>query len=183
MLVLIRNDGGPSLFLDGAMSFNEARDGRVTDHPQSTGRFVVDGRTIRPRFATIDTWFSPFPFDQSLTQGQERISEVKAWIADVQEKGTLLSIQVPGQPLFENFALESATYSQGNSDALRSTLSLKEVRFARVRSVALVQLTSAAKNKGGKPVSDFAAGLSEEVEKGVQPKSFLATGFDAVRGG
>ena len=181
MLVLVRNDGGASLYLDGALSLNEARDGRITDHAQSTGRFVVDGRTIRPSFATIDSWFSPFPMDRSLTQGQERISEIKAWVADVQETGTLLSIQTPGQPLFENFALESATYSQTNNDALRSTLSLKEVRFARTRSASLTQLTSAAKNKGGKPVAANAAGLAPETDRGTQPtQTLLVQGVDFV---
>lgn len=183
MMVLLRNDGGASLYVDGALTFNEARDGRVTDHAQSTGRFIVDGRLRRPRFCSVDLWISPYPFESSLTQGPERISEVKAWIADVQDKGIILSIQTPGQPLFENFALESASYVQNDTDSLRATISLKEVRFARTRSAQLLQLTSAAKNKGGKPTAAAAPGLAEESEKGRQPNiTIVAQGLDFVAG-
>ncbi len=165
-IAILREDGGKTLVVDGAMSFDEAIEGRVSDHANVANQYVVDGRLIRPRLGTMECIFSPFPTVEGLSTGDKRIIEVRTWLEYVQENAVILFIQIPGQPIVENMVLESHSYSRGNSDSFRTTLRFKEVRIARIRSTTLTQ---APKRSQGAPRGEFAAGLSPENNLGTKP--------------
>ncbi len=177
MYAIIRQDGQPSLIVDGLMSLEETNDGRVSDHPTASNRFIVDGRLLRPRLASIDAYFSPRPLAPGVTQGAQRIIEVRAFLTEVKDGGVVCNIQAPNQPLMESMALETFSFTTDRGDAVRCQMRFKEVRRARTQQVELSAVTP--RRGAGGPRGEVAAGVAKTEEKGAQPlKSIAATALD-----
>lgn len=163
---LIRDDGGPSLVLDGNVSMTVSHPGRLTDKVVVDRTFVVDGRIILPRLATLDVLVSPNPALQDLQTGEARIAEVLDWLEGAKQNSWIMTIQRPGWPPITDMMVENFARTLASTDTPSFSLSFKEVRIAKIRTTTLAQAVSKTK---GKPKERVAAGLEGESDLGTKP--------------
>lgn len=164
---LIRDDGGPTLTIDGDISMTVSHQGRLTDKAVVDRTFVVDGRIILPKTSTMDIIVpirSVFP---DLKQGQARISEVLDWLQDAKDNARIMTIQRAGWPPLTDMMVETFARTIDYRDSPSFSVSFKESRIARIRSTTLAQAPPRAKK--GKPNAKVAAGIDSEKDLGTKP--------------
>lgn len=169
---LIRDDGGPSLVLDGNVSMTVSHPGRLTDKAVVDRTFVVDGRIVLPKLSTLDVLVSPNPIAEDIQRGQARISEVLDWLENAKLNSLIMTIQRPGWPPITDMMVETFTRTMASSNTPSFSVSFKEVRIAKIRSTTLAQAASKSK---GKPKSAIAAGMEGESDLGTKPTKEVQT--------
>lgn len=177
---LIRDDGGPTLTIDGDISMTVSHQGRLTDKAVVDRTFVVDGRIILPKTSTLDIIVSIKPVLPDLKYGEQRISEVLDWLQDAKDNARIMTIQRAGWPPLTDMMVENFARTMNSKDSPSFSVSFKESRIARIRSTSLAQSPSKASKKG-KPNVKVAAGLDTEADLGTKPTkereiSLLKTG-------
>lgn len=164
---LIRDDGGPTLTIDGDISMTVSHPGRLTDKAVVDRTFVVDGRIILPKTSTLDVIVTPRPIMQDLKYGEQRISEVLDWLQEAKDNAWTMTIQRAGWPPLNDMMVENFARTMSNMDSPSFSISFKESRIAHIRSTTLAQAPARAKK--GKPNKKVAAGLESETDLGTKP--------------
>jgi len=167
---LIRDDGGPSLVLDGNVSMTVSHPGRLTDKAVVDRTFVVDGRIVLPKLSTLDLLVSPNPIVDGVQTGDARISEVIDWLENAKLNSLIMTIQRPGWPPVTDMMVETFARTMSSSDTPSFNVSFKEVRIAKIRSTTLAQAASKSK---GKPKARVGPGLEGESDLGTKPTKEL----------
>lgn len=173
-VVLLRDDGGAPLIVDGAVRVAQSNPGYVTQNVVPDRASIADGVLVYPIRVGLEAIVSPDPAADNVTTGDARIQEVRTWLEQARADAVTLSLQVPGDPIVTDLVIESYTTQRGVSNAIQMSVELVEVRIATEQAVGLAQVTRAKE-----PTDAAAADLAKKEDKGRRGKrSILAAGIE-----
>ena len=179
--LLIREDTGDQLVLDGVLRVERRHDGTLTRHALPDATYTTDGLTILPGAISIEALVSQSPAIEGLLTGPERIAEVMEWLRDARREVAIVALQQPGRAQDTDLVIERYTDQSDSRDAPALSITLGEVRIAETSTLELAERTRPA----SPPVpSEDALDGEPEADGGRRGgKSLAAAALDALFGG
>ena len=145
------------VLLDAVTSESHSFDVDVTEHPVETGSAISDHARPRPNRLTLDAVISNTPLtaaaqsNSDSTQGDDSVGRAQAAMRrfeEMRDTSELLMVVTPAR-IYANMVIESMTVPRDPStgDALRFSLSFKQVRVVANKAVVVEPQVTRAKKK------------------------------------
>jgi len=182
--VLLRQDNGETLVLDGVVGEQFAPILRIPAHRTERKRDVVDDVSEELPAMALSVVFSETPTVAGLSRGVERLEEVRAFfdgVRDAMLSGTLalLTYDDGRMPPTRDLMLQGWPRDRRVALNERYNLTLRQVRVAKVSTVDLGDQGATSDTAR----ADVASSRSGEDDRGtVSTKSIAASADDATLG-
>lgn len=180
--------GGQSFTLDATPQESHTHNFDVTEHPVETGANIVDHIRPKPREVKLDAMLVDGPLGETYEGG--RAKRIYDQLEQLAATGTLFQLNSE-QLRYENMVISvlSQTRDKTNLDAVRLSMTLREIRTVATQIVQSVKRYNKAKSKsqdGTKPANPVPRSGLKQIFNPTQPSDIgnqLKGGVSGLVGG